>query len=1341
MTSSSKRETGLMSTIKTLPPIDIEYSLLGPLREETKGATFTQAFDETGVLTLKPSLSRETWFSVSGPLIQDMRKLGRRGGLVSFLVEPQSADVMLLLAFGDARSQLRRMRSGQRLQLPPQWTIADLRCGVQVRGPGLITRLAMRIEPVDRAATKSKEIAVGPTQPPTPEAAAITPASEPAPTAAARPDCTRLAFVVSQLSSVLSTVDGVALGPSGVLSVGLEQHVYVWFRDNAGIAALARENASCVLRLQLTGKVEGLPSVELFVGFMVGGEWVSASASVGYPGSIRAPADFTAARLGLRLNGEGSLSEIGIEVSAEPELVVKSRIELRSLAQHLSDARPKIALIADEFTTQSFRGVADVISIRPNDWRSLLRLDHPDILFVESAWAGNGGAWAQRIVRNLEELRDLVEWCRVAAIPTIFWNKEDPVHFERFLPAALLFDRVYTTSVEKIEEYKKSGCPHADVLPFAVDLTTYNPIGSGAPREPCAVFAGSYYAARYPERAVDMGRMFDIAAPYGLKIFDRHAGSTGAQYAFPESFRSFVVGSATSHQLDDEFKRARVALNVNTVKTSSSMLARRVVEIAVTGTPIVSNASPALKALFGDAVFGSDESAALADEMERLFHDDDYWRARRLALMRAALMRHTMQDRLSTIYRDLGVSIRDPRASVCLVVPPRGTLHSWGTAFPMRVELSQEQLHTPLYRFIADRRDIEWVHVAGDDADVDEQTIDELLRHAAYARSDAIGLIDSGTPFKFGEPLRAGATLIGREALQFSRLAVEDFEPERFRRRLGDAGLKTFAVESLRAAPPLTRPVAVETPPAPWRALEGKAQFAGSAQEFSLSAIESDSGTLAMEGPAVERGSDRRAEGVAVAFDFDDAAGELAPELRIKFFRGETALATRVAPPGRTSFVRAPESWTRMVPEIVYLGRTDLRCRIGFDAAITTADDFVKQRLAGVADLSEWLCVTSAYPSPDNLYRNAFVHTRMRAYVAAGRKTAVVALDGGSHVLSSYEYEGVLVFSGRDAALTDVLQARTWSRALCHIVSQGMLDTLDAYAPGIAKIVWVHAIEAERWYRRWFNIDLTAPDLTGRLRAEIDESDMRNDAVRNVYERSGQGAGDCRVVFVSEWFRRNVATVDVRPPPKDYRVIPNPIDTGLFASVNKDAADRFHWLSIRPFASRKYGNDITVAAILALKDKPWFPQVRVTIVGRGPLFAETVAPLREFANVTLEESFLPQAIIPEYHRRHGIFLCPTRHDSQGVSLGEAMASGLVPVSNDCMAISEFVPQDWGTLAPPDDADEIAMILEKLIEDSERFQRLSRSASAHIVGKCGAEAVVQREIEAISYYKKPDGQET
>jgi glycosyltransferase involved in cell wall biosynthesis len=157
---------------------------------------------------------------------------------------------------------------------------------------------------------------------------------------------------------------------------------------------------------------------------------------------------------------------------------------------------------------------------------------------------------------------------------------------------------------------------------------------------------------------------------------------------------------------------------------------------------------------------------------------------------------------------------------------------------------------------------------------------------------------------------------------------------------------------------------------------------------------------------------------------------------------------------------------------------------------------------------------------------------------------------------------------------------------------------------------------------------------------------------------------------------------------------------------------------------------LSVQAILLLSEQPWFRYLEFRLIGDGALFEETLAPLRQFDNVHIERRFLRQSQIAALHREYGIFLCPSRMDTQGVSRDEAMSSGLVPVTNAVAAIPEFVDGSCAMLAPAEDAHALARAIARLAQDPRRFAAMSRAAAQRVRRQSAASTVINAEMELI-----------
>ncbi|MGR5966738.1 glycosyltransferase [Bacillus cereus] len=170
-------------------------------------------------------------------------------------------------------------------------------------------------------------------------------------------------------------------------------------------------------------------------------------------------------------------------------------------------------------------------------------------------------------------------------------------------------------------------------------------------------------------------------------------------------------------------------------------------------------------------------------------------------------------------------------------------------------------------------------------------------------------------------------------------------------------------------------------------------------------------------------------------------------------------------------------------------------------------------------------------------------------------------------------------------------------------------------------------------------------------------------------------------------------------------------------------------LLIRPFHNRKYANDIAAKAIIELSKFSEFKDLEFSIYGEGKYFNKDTERLKRFQNVKINNRFLKQEEIADMHKKFGVFLCPTRQDAQGVSMCEAMASGLVPITSNNTAIPEFVDQNRAgflTKGPKD----IANAILSLYHDPVGFKEMSKKASNRINEICSYEVTIEKELDKI-----------
>lgn len=372
----------------------------------------------------------------------------------------------------------------------------------------------------------------------------------------------------------------------------------------------------------------------------------------------------------------------------------------------------------------------------------------------------------------------------------------------------------------------------------------------------------------------------------------------------------------------------------------------------------------------------------------------------------------------------------------------------------------------------------------------------------------------------------------------------------------------------------------------------------------------------------------------------------------------------------------------------------------------------------------KYLLITNMYPKENNLYRNAFIHRRVKGYLEynSNLEITVFVLNNKLEQINRYVFDSVKVIEGNKKILTKLVSEKNYDKLLVHFIDRHMMDVICRNNFDIPILVWVHGVEALGWYRRLFNFNVK----------EFPKYVVQNTRQMLKFKQFIKKSKEKNVtfIFVSNWMKK-VLEKDTLEKIKNYEIIPNVIDTGLFKYNDKSPELRKKILLIRPFASKKYANDIAIKAIKYLSSWEHFSDLEFRIVGEGKYFKTLTSKLKKYKNIFIQNQFLSQYEIANIHKEYGVFLCPTRQDAQGVSMCEAMSSGLVPVTSNNTAIPEFVDKESGFLT--NNPMEIAKAIKKLYKNPEMFNQMSKNASRKINVKCGKDNTIAKELELILKY--------
>ncbi|WP_252180280.1 glycosyltransferase [Endozoicomonas sp. 4G] len=1025
----------------------------------------------------------------------------------------------------------------------------------------------------------------------------------------------------------------------------------------------------------------------------------------------------------------------------------------------------KIACIMDTFTYESYAPEAVLLQLTPDNWKKELKSFQPEILFIESAWRGKHDLWGSKVGHTSQELVSIVEWCKNHNVITLFWNKEDPIHFETFLNTAKLFDYIFTTDIDCISHYKKAlGHNQVYFLPFAAQPTINNPIEKYQ-RQDKFCFAGAYYV-KYPERTKDLNNFVLSLPEYrDIDIYDRNFGKNDPNYMFPEEYQPYIVGTLPYEQIDKAYKGYNYAINLNSIKQSQSMFARRVFELLASNTITVSNFSHGLRLLFGDLVFTSDSGEEIVRRLRPLTGEPLKLKQFRLLALRKVLMEHTYQDRVNYIYSKLSNTAPLtllPAITVLSYVKTPETFKRLLASFnrqsyahksltiiysgfePARIpETEQITLLTPqqaegmmLDHWINNQ----WLAVMvpedfyGSDYLTDLALATRYCQHrvigkkACYRWQDGLALTYPQAEYRevTGLTLRhsmVAASVLPSVTLRSWLTTLYTWKSNGSEFSIDSLNYCQNGAEHCEALPEFQLPEGINL---------GLSLRHLQAQAEAMAPATLDISQLKSIKPAelAERFKPGQASlcDAALASDKLQIVSQL-PDGKHEYWYSNkdftpaelNAVAGKVtlhleSTPGlnlqvvvlfldakkqrlnHTIFI-ANKNAEIVFPEGTAYLRPGLRVYAGGSAEVSNF--YLEAKPTAVPEkqgCGDYLVLTNNYASYDDLYKNAFVHSRVKSYQQEGLNCDVFRFKPDTHI-SYHEFEDVDVVTGGKEVLAALLSGHQYKAILVHFLDANMWEVLQHHIADTKIIVWCHGSDVQSYRRRAF----------------LYETDAEKEKAKTVGEKRDAFwlslltcmPNNLHMVFVSNYLKNCVEEDLLIQLPKDqYSIISNPINTKLFNYIPKPPEQRKKILSIRPYASKVYANDLAVKAILELSKEPFFNELEFRMVGDGPLFDETLEPLRRFSNVIIEKRFLNQAEIAALHKEYGIFLCPSRMDTQGVSRDEARSSGLIAVSSNVAAIPEFLSTKLGVLARAESFQELSEGIKSYFYDPEKFSSQS-----------------------------------
>ena len=304
--------------------------------------------------------------------------------------------------------------------------------------------------------------------------------------------------------------------------------------------------------------------------------------------------------------------------------------------------------------------------------------------------------------------------------------------------------------------------------------------------------------------------------------------------------------------------------------------------------------------------------------------------------------------------------------------------------------------------------------------------------------------------------------------------------------------------------------------------------------------------------------------------------------------------------------------------------------------------------------------ITSRYPSKGNPYSHMFVHMRSKEFIIQGEQVEVY-IPGAKN---EYVLEGVRVKIMPSKEIIKHLQKYDILYLhLLHLYPFFKKNGWPIYKEIIRKkysfAIYVHGSEAVSFQDRFFGNQFGIKELFSFLRKNFYQIPKLKrffnsiDMVNNV------------IITPSKWMRNQIEkTFKV----KGISVIPNGIDVELFSYRNINVGKKL--ISIRPLGDKVYDIESTFHLMSLLP-----ADFSLDIYGEGKY-------RHEYERIIIEQGFSKRIkIIPNFIERnrmnhlfhkYNIFISTSKLDTQGITMLEAMSSGLLVAAINNTSKEEFI---------------------------------------------------------------------
>lgn len=372
------------------------------------------------------------------------------------------------------------------------------------------------------------------------------------------------------------------------------------------------------------------------------------------------------------------------------------------------------------------------------------------------------------------------------------------------------------------------------------------------------------------------------------------------------------------------------------------------------------------------------------------------------------------------------------------------------------------------------------------------------------------------------------------------------------------------------------------------------------------------------------------------------------------------------------------------------------------------------------------LLICPGYPSYENKYRCAFIHSRMQAYKKEGLNVDLAVVNENYINKSALtEFENIKIVSTGYNDVRKILQNKKYDKILVHFFDEKYAQILDATDLTKTDVI-LYSHGSDTLYRAWDRLNAKYFENETEIPDVIKNNfEFKDELIKRYNEKS-----NVKFVFVSKW-AKNLSEELIGIKYKNAYVVPCNIDDSIFKYNKKDSKLRKKIFIIRKYDNlNTYSIDISVKIILELSKRKIFDDLEFSFYGDGEYHETLLSPLKKFSNVHIYKKFLSHKEIAKVHSENGIGLFPTRFDTQAVSSCEAAMSGNVVITSNGVGTAEYIDPKLGTYCETENIKQYADLIEKLYSDEKLFAELSEKMHECVSKACSYANTIGKDLELI-----------